>query len=75
LNLDSAHFGDPGARALSASTLPNLRTLNLQWVPISDAGALALVNSPHLTRLSELTLDESRLSLSTREQLRQRFGP
>jgi hypothetical protein len=41
---------------------------------IGDAGALALAESPHLTRLSRLVLFDNGIGTSAKETLRRRFG-
>ncbi len=69
-------FGDPLAKAVARSALTGVRTLDLSDNDITDAGAAALADSPHLSNLERLTLRGHRKTLTAvgRERLKKRFG-
>ncbi|MFT3696277.1 MAG: TIGR02996 domain-containing protein [Kofleriaceae bacterium] len=66
-------FGPDGAIAL-ASSANQLRSLNLLECKIGDAGARALLESPHLERIEDLQLNGNGLSEEVRTALSARFG-
>jgi uncharacterized protein (TIGR02996 family) len=75
LRLRSNGIACDAARALAGCAgLSRLRLLDLADNPIDDRGATALADSPHLGRLLRLELSAQRLSVKTRERLRERFG-
>jgi uncharacterized protein (TIGR02996 family) len=51
-----------------------LRHLDLQDNPITDLGALALADSPHLDNLRRIQLYRTRIGPKGRKRLRERFG-
>jgi uncharacterized protein (TIGR02996 family) len=74
LNLNATGLTNRTARAIADSPgSAGLQALYLGWSQIGDAGARALVESPHLVRLCSLDLRNTRLSGRARRLLRQRF--
>jgi uncharacterized protein (TIGR02996 family) len=70
-------LGDEGVRALAeAPWLGQLRELNLDLVGMSDAGAGALLRSPHLAAVGRvaLSLQKPALSTATLAALREHLG-
>jgi hypothetical protein len=62
--------------ALAANpALANLRVLNLGLASVTDRGARALSESPHLRGLTSLRLPDKLLSAAVRDGLRAAFGP
>src|SRR5262249_59891399 len=76
LNLNSTGITDVGARALAGcAALSRLRVLEVNYNrEITNAGANALADSPHLGRLLRLGLDGVRCDRVARARLRERFG-
>lgn len=79
LRLNDCHLTDGAVSILaSASTLSNLRILELQGSPrykgLTNSAALALLDSPYLTKLTTLNLRHSAIDADVQRQLRARFG-
>jgi hypothetical protein len=73
LGLAGNVIGDDGAIAL-ADRLPAARDLSLEFCGIGDAGARALLDSPHLGNLTALGLEGNTVSRAVRQELARRFG-
>jgi uncharacterized protein (TIGR02996 family) len=74
LGLWYGEVNDKGVTELAAWTAAaGLRYVNLQDNPITDAGALVLVESPHLTNLHRLDLYRTRIGTTGRQLLHERF--
>jgi uncharacterized protein (TIGR02996 family) len=81
LEVGGGGVGDASVRALAAAGLVELRELlvisaaNVGGGPgITNEGARSLLWSPHLTRLTRLTLRGTSISDKLKEGLRERFG-
>jgi uncharacterized protein (TIGR02996 family) len=74
LDLSENRLGNAGASAIASAALPNLRELNLALNSITEAGALALVASPHLDGLTRLSLRGNRMGRNAELELEDRFG-
>jgi uncharacterized protein (TIGR02996 family) len=66
---------DDAAEALAANpALANLRVLHLGAVTITDRGARAILDSPHLIRLADVRLWSGGYGITTWSRLIERFG-
>jgi uncharacterized protein (TIGR02996 family) len=76
LELDQSYLGIPGAQAIAAANLPELKTLSLERTQIQDPGLLAILNAPGLPALRELHVASSGVTpFGLAALMRSRCGP
>jgi uncharacterized protein (TIGR02996 family) len=69
LDLSRNGLGDDAIQGLAGGAWPELVELDLSMNPLTDAGALALLRSPHFPRLRRLLLHSTEISSATVEEL------